>query len=368
MSMKCPTCFHDLPQNVEVVVCLDCPPEDLESLTPIYGLDRPTHRAVPLHEGCKAGHRLSAQEACPRCHALIPFQWREKEETRFTFIALAGARTTGKSTYIGVLDRQLEILVERSGSYLERLGETEDYFMRAYGEALFREGRRLDPTVVAEHNRDSHRALMYRFADASGQPRILVIRDVAGEDIEYLKSMERPQLDFLRRADGLIVLLDPLHFPVLKQVLQGVIDEEQIGGDGLAVVKSLLQLAQGSEGQVGIDMAIVLGKIDLLWSAGETPGFLPAEIVARPGSPLNRDPSMSSLAFDEREGNLIHEEVRSFFRVTIGASLDSLLREHGAVHRYFAVSALGAHTHGDGISEQGISPFRVVDPLKWVMS
>ena len=41
---------------------------------------------------------------------------------------------------------------------------------------------------------------------------------------------------------------------------------------------------------------------------------------------------------------------------------------HRYEHRFFAVSALGASPEGEKLSDRGISPFRVTDPVRWVLA
>jgi hypothetical protein len=38
-----------------------------------------------------------------------------------------------------------------------------------------------------------------------------------------------------------------------------------------------------------------------------------------------------------------------------------------SVNRFFTVSSLGQHSVGDEIHPSGISPFRCLDPVKWLM-
>ncbi len=57
-----------------------------------------------------------AVEVCPVCHFTLPDGFREGHAI---CIALAGARATGKSLYIAVLVKQLELLCERFGVVME---------------------------------------------------------------------------------------------------------------------------------------------------------------------------------------------------------------------------------------------------------
>ena len=53
---------------------------------------------------------------CPVCHYQLPDGWRDGHAI---CIAMAGARATGKSLYIAVLVKQLELLCENLGVSME---------------------------------------------------------------------------------------------------------------------------------------------------------------------------------------------------------------------------------------------------------
>src|SRR6478752_2898251 len=74
---------------------------------PIIKLDRPAEAkrnwAPPPVVPCVSCQGETA-EVCPDCHYLLPPGWRNGQAV---CVALAGARATGKSVFIGVLVKQL---------------------------------------------------------------------------------------------------------------------------------------------------------------------------------------------------------------------------------------------------------------------
>ena len=78
------------------------------------------------------------------------------------------------------------------------------------------------------------------------------------------------------------------------------------------------------------------------------------------------------MSYDETDGDQIHEEVRSLL-MALGATgmvnaVENPRSGRQVRHRFFAVSALGAPANINGQDVKGIAPFRVLDPLRWVMA
>jgi len=93
-------------------------------------------------------------------------------------------------------------------------------------------------------------------------------------------------------------------------------------------------------------------------------------IMSNPGAAFMRDPSLESGSYDNADGELLSLEIESLL-TKLGAQ-DFVLLLGGAQgarqlpHRFFAVSVLGQSPDGDKLSRLGISPYRIVDPLKWL--
>ncbi|WP_166139432.1 TRAFAC clade GTPase domain-containing protein [Nocardioides ochotonae] len=292
-------------------------------------------------------------------------------DTKVVCVAMAGARSAGKSIYLGVLRQQLELWVEETHrSTLDLLGETEKHYWARYGAALFVEGVILEATAEMSKDPDGHRPLIFQFLDKTGRRLILVVRDVAGEDLEDLAN-RRPALAFVRRADAVVALIDPLKVAGLRESLRGVLQPGELGGDGVEVVRQLLNLFT-DDGRASVPpdlrLAVALSKADVLQQVRDVPGAPLRPVMLRAGSPLQRDPSMSSASFDVVDADLVHAEVESVLTVLVGPKLVNLLRNGDVEYRYFVLSALGAQPDGTRLNSSGIAPFRVLDPIKWVLS
>jgi hypothetical protein len=329
--------------------------------------------AVPLLQApCPTCSAISTQEVCGYCLGEIPPNWRA---SKVTCIAMAGARATGKSLMLAAAKEQLELLVERHyKSAFRGLGDTEAFFERNYTNPLFQQRKLLQATASAADEDTVVRApLIFHFkergADGVSRTRILVLRDVAGEDLEALGGMDN-HLSFFSRADAVIALIDPLTVRQVRDMLADLVaGDTRIGGDGIAVLQHVLGLmtnhAPGA--RTRIPLAVVLSKFDTLQRLRDVQDNRWSPIMNRPGAPIQRDPSLASAAYDQVDGDLLHAEVEGLLELLNAATLTAMLSETADRFQYFAASALGASPEGEMINAGGIASYRVIDPFKWAL-
>lgn len=380
--MKCPTCFVALAPFPTHFVCQGrCNATENAAATAArgYPVAVPTITEVPPPPGpqapvstevaCSRCHETTRQEACRYCFGNIPQGWRS---AKVTAIALAGARATGKSVLMAVTRGQLELMLERfHRSPLTPIGNTNELFENRYLKPLYEEGNLLQATAVAGDAQGSRESFIFRFnerlPDGSARPRILVLRDVAGEDLE--KGNDRA-LRYLSRADGVVAMLDPLKVNEIRNMLLDLIPgDTRLGGDGLPVIQYVLNMmgANGAGGRTGIPLALVLSKFDVLQRLREVTGSKWGRIMNRPGSPLQRDPSLRSGSFDFEDGQLLHHEVVGLLEELHAQKLEMMLDENASNYQFFVASALGSAPGSEKVDPRGIAPFRVLDPFKWLM-
>ena len=93
--------------------------------------------------------------------------------------------------------------------------------------------------------------------------------------------------------------------------------------------------------------------------------------MSNSGASYLRDTSTSG-QYDEIEGQLLHEDVRSLLLRLHGGAIVTAVENPSTgvplLHRYFVVSALGHPPVGNQLNARGIAPFRCADPLRWVTS
>lgn len=334
---------------------------------PIHVLKRPPNYDRPLRpSAAEASRALNAPvvEICPTCHFILPAGWRQGQAT---CIAMAGARATGKSLYIAVLVKQLELLCETLDTSMEpATPTTAATYQNHYERPLF-EQRGLIPPTPAAHVQSSYQRdpLIFSIGPWRGVRRYLVLRDVAGEDLEA-GNVHADHFRFFANADAVFFMFDPLRVQTIRDQLHDLIPPQAFSGvDPRSVLSSLL-LAVG-EGQPRL--AVIMAKFDVLRALVEVEGSTWRRVMSNSGAAFMRDRSISR-QYDEADGRLLHEEVRSLLLRLHGGSIvagvenpSSGIRLH---HRYFAVSSLGQPPVGNRLNPRGIAPFRCVDPLRWV--
>lgn len=163
-------------------------------------------------------------------------------------------------------------------------------------------------------------------------------------------------------------MFDPLRVQVIRDQLHDLVPPQSWSGADPRSVLSNLLLAVG-RGQP--QLAVIMSKFDVLHALRDVEGSIWARVMSNPGAAFMRD-SSSSRQYDEADGRLLHEEVRSLLLRLHGGSIvaavenpSSGIRLH---HRYFVVSALGQPPVGNRLNPRGIAPFRCIDPLRWVIS
>jgi hypothetical protein len=72
--------------------------------------------------------------------------------------------------------------------------------------------------------------------------------------------------------------------------------------------------------------------------------------------------------FDETDSQQVHAEILRLLTHWGRTRIDQIISKHYQRYRYFGLSALGETTTEDNrISQRGIRPYRVADPLLWML-
>lgn len=305
-------------------------------------------------------------DICPRCHFVLPPRWRWG---RATCIAMAGARATGKTVYIAVMVKQLQLLGEKMGIPVEPANnETAQIFAAKYEEPLYEQRGILEATPPMAAGGSQREPLIFGLGQWNGQRHFLVIRDVAGEDLENANT-DGEAWNFFRLADGVLFMFDPLKVEEVGDQLRDLVPAQaNYGGDPRQVLRTLMN----TFGYGSPKVAVVLSKFDALQSLQDVKGSQWSDIMSNAGAAFSRDPSLDTEPYAAEDGELLHEEVRSLLqKLDAGPMLQSMenpVTGHKYRHRFFAVSALGASPAGEKLHKSGISPFRCLDPVRWVLA
>ena len=377
---KCPHCFHGITPDLHAWRCVNQRCELKPDLIAtrytgvqthsrrIVKLSRPPDRPdwnPPVNLACPEC-RQPMRPVCPTCHYELPPGWRQGEAV---CVAMAGARATGKSVYLGVMIKQLERMVERMGGSLvfatERGRAT---YQNVYEKALYEKRGIIQPTPVATLSDSYQREpLILSLGVFGGKRRFLVLRDVAGEDLERPVAHAQ-HLAFFAHADAIFSMFDPTQVPSIAGQLPDLVSAQlHEGGDPQVVLENLMRLIGAGQPKV----AIVLSKFDTMQLLRKVKGGPWATIMSNTGAGFMRDPGLNTRGYDAVDGNLLHFEVQSLLtRLGAQGLITTITRPHtgrALPYRFFAVSALGEAAEGERIHKRGIASFRCLDPVRWVL-
>ncbi len=370
----CPWCFTELLPNRVAFVCTgSCQPQQDPDKSRWAGKRGQTTAPITLVEGPPEDRRWvppteqpcrncqgPTQECCLTCHFALPRGWRAGQAVT---VAFSGARSTGKTVYIGVLVHFLALAMQarhRAFGYANEASRREfDY----YEKQLF-ETQGLPAATGAAATQPNFMPMIISLGEHQRIPRYLVLRDVAGEELE--DSAPKDHLGFFARADLVVFLYDPLRVQeIYAQVNERIASHGQIlGGEPTAVLSRVLELMQG-RGR----LAVCMSKFDIMHELGSVQGSAYQPIMSNLGSSLLRDvgPLRTPTLADQ---DLLDAEVRSLLTLAHAENLINIVaaaQQRGVECRYFAVSALGNPPNADGVHPHGIAPFRVLDPILWVL-
>ncbi|MFP5347641.1 MAG: TRAFAC clade GTPase domain-containing protein [Actinomycetes bacterium] len=377
---KCPHCFRALPPDRYVFACRSgkCTPNHDAEASAFHGasISTPPLRVLTAPENARRGWTPGQSvhcaacggptyEACPWCHYWLLEGWRHAE---VTCLAMAGARATGKSFYIAVAVKQLERLAEQMNVALQpATQQTQRSYTERYEKPLYEDRGIIPPTPPAT-TADSYQRhpLIFSLGMRDGRRTYLVLRDVAGEDLEN-HSTDAFHLQFFAHASAVVFLFDPLWVPEVYGQLQGLLPHQLFrGGDPRKVLANVLRLIDSGRPR----LAVTISKFDALQALRRVEGTDWSRVMSNAGAAFQRDPGLAP-EYDYRDGELLHHEVRSLLqRLHAGAVVAAVENPHTGeplAHRFFAVSALGESAEGERLHDRGISPFRCLDPIRWAM-
>jgi len=333
-----------------------------------YKWDRPPRYHGPPPPPAEARRALQGPvvEVCPVCHYQLPDGWRGGHAT---CIAMAGARATGKSLYIAVLVKQLELLCENLGVSMEPTTRaTATAYVTHYETPLFAHRGLIPPTPTVHTQASLQREpLIFSIGIWQDVRRYLVLRDVAGEDME-VGSLSAPPFQFFANADAVFFMFDPFRVKSIRDHVQDLLPDQMFSGGDPRSVLSNVMLAIG-RGQPRL--AVILSKFDALRVLRDVEGSEWSLIMSNAGAAYLRDTSDAE-HYDEAGGQLLHEEVRSLLmRLNAGSMVAAVENPSTGMrlrHRYFVVSSLGQPPSGNRLHARGIAPFRCADPVRWITS
>ena len=391
MTASCPYCFTPVEADRIGFRCVGAciPRPDVQAsfyagkslaVPPVYCMIRNDRtKQLPTYVVCRRCGAQTAQEVCLVCHRDLPPRWRQARTFTMT---VTGARDTGKSVYIAVVVQMLlRYAQQRSCTVMAYTQGTQDVYGNDYYEPLYHRNVVMEGTSsMTGGGAYQEDPLIWEIAGGDGGRFYLVMRDIAGEDLERLTGREGA-FSFIDRADLILFLFDPLMLDAVRKVLSGLIPDLDTNRKGVRPGEVLPKiLAQMSSG--GSRLALTICKFDALQQLPRANSKM-APVLANPAAHFNWDDTMvrartpsskQRVRALEEDGAFLDAEVCSMLRylgedaVTLQA-VQAVRNRKIAALRHFVVSSLGeTPQHREKLTERGISPFRVLDPILWGLS
>ena len=271
--------------------------------------------------------------------------------------------------YIAVLVKEIERWCERQGRPFQAIGNTLANYTELYEGPLFERRQLVASTPSLRGAEAAHREpLIFSIGNVgTGSYHMLVLRDVAGEDLESPNVPQGP-FSFFSHASALLFLFDPRRVPDIENQLQGKLSPQRLtGGDPVTVFRNLVNLMGGGpmsgRSRLTTPFSLVLAKFDVLALLADVEGSPYEHAMDNRGASFNLDPS-SMAPYDPEDQARLELEVHSLLLKLQGGQLLHLARDAFTHYRLFAVSALGQPPYtSEQISAHGIAPFRVLDPV-----
>lgn len=312
---------------------------------------------------CTCGAKTT-KRVCPHCHNELP---HELGLSRSCSIALVGAKEVGKSHYIAVLIHQLRNRV--GDRFKASFAALDEQTRRRYGQDfesyVFQRRIVIPGTVSARAQIGVKRPLIYRLSlEQRGlfihQQRAtnLVFFDTAGEDLEDIDTMAT-ETRYVAQSEGIIFLLDPLQIPAVRDRLAAHVALPAGTIHPIEIVERVVELIRGFRGlsanqKIDTPVALAFSKIDAV------------RALIDPSSPIHRAANHDGY-FDLSDAEQLNESMRAHVSQWVGPGFDAAIRHNFKHSFYFGLSALGAGPDDQGRLQAGATPFRVEDPLLWIL-
>ena len=304
---------------------------------------------------------------CPHCNNWLPTEMIEKGSE---IISVIGGPASGKSNYIVALIQQLQ-----KYGYKLQLGQIlpqlvgrnkSEYTRNLYEKAkdsIFKDHTPVAKTAITEHpipwifRLESH---------ATKKAVYLVFYDTAGESFKDPEEIRR-NAKYLEKSRAVIVLLDTLSLPYIQRILDSkkIVNQDQATPFN-ETMDALNNFATDNPHLYKRPFAFVMSKFD---SVIENQEDLEFDIEPfKHNSSFIQTGKLSLREIDESSAMIKSYMEEHWDEGQLGYDV---VNKWGDNARFFGVSALGAMTNEnlqiDIPEKQEVKPFRVMDPLIWVL-
>lgn len=330
-----------------------------------HAIDRlPQHAASLTKPMCEECGNPLVTKVCPRCGGELPLNIGSAKSYP---IAIIGAKETGKSNYVAVLINQLRNEVGRAfDCALMACGDrTLNRYQREFYDPLYRhrtcvrgsDAGDVDPLIYSLIFRRKGGLFRKNVNDAVS----LTFFDTAGENLNSIDSMQTFNR-YLYHASGIILLLDPLQIPAVRDRLEGRIRLPEENTDVNTILNRTVEIIRTGTGQtsmkkkIDIPLAVSFTKIDAI------------DELLDPASCLkNESTHIRDGVFNRADFQNANEEMQSLVDSMLGEQLYQMVSTQFSSFAFFGLSALGSNPDMDNKIPK-LRPFRVADPFLWLLA
>jgi hypothetical protein len=287
--------------------------------------------------------------------------------SRNLIFAVIGAKAAGKSHYLAVLIQQLR---KEIGPDLDMLlTPLDDATIRRYREdfyePVYEVGQIIRGTTSALANRRVQMPLVYsltftrtrfgrRFIAGSVT---LVFFDTAGEDLNDSDVMNTVN-KYIYRSDGIILLLDPLQLPRVRDRLDGRVHLPDRNTETAEILARTINLIHNGrklapDAMIATPMAVAFSKFDAVGDLIDPQFQLLADSNHRSG-------------YDVQDFEAVNSEMQALLENWSDQPIVHEVRTRFKRFGFFGLSALGCNPGQDQRIPR-VLPRRVEDPFLWLL-
>lgn len=315
---------------------------------------------------CSHCNVQSTTRICPSCHNELPFTIGDYQDYIF---AIIGAKEAGKSHYISVLINAIrnEIGVDFDSNLHPLNDATISRFRDEFYNPIFRDKRTINATRSARADIRVRLPLIYTLSfmgkNLWGSRKIkkvatMAFFDTAGEDLNDTDIM-RTENKYIYNSQGIIILVDPLQLPAVRDQLAGIgVELPQQNteiDDILTRTANLIRLAMRMKQDelIKIPVAVAFSKCDAISTLLEDSSL--------------QYPSNHAGYFDKADFQDVHGEIEARLAEWSGEYLGRQLALNFRHYGFFGLSALGCNPGGSQ-KISSVRPVRVADPFLWLLA
>lgn len=279
-------------------------------------------------------------------------------------IALVGAKATGKSNYIGVLVN--EIRKRMTSSFDCSITMNCDKVSKEQYDEIYYRPLFIDKQQIGATDSGFTPPMIFPIDFRSGKQVVLTFYDTAGENFDDKDTMIN-NTGYLSYSKGIILLIDPLQIQEIRDVIGNRIPLPEKNTDAIdildKVIDNIENFTNNSKKPFDMPLALVFTKIDAFDGLDD---IIPADSYLRYDSEyLDRG------VFIKEDFENTQQAMKTLLDnfLELHSELQQKLERRFKRYAFFGLSALGGMPDDNGnLSQGGIKPRRVLDPLLWILS